>query len=169
MCVSFVTHGGNGEGRSSYPGDFDTDKPLIAEVAPDSLDFPAPPNPANLREIYVSTEATNTYFIDQATLTLGLDNVVRYVVVAQTSGGLRNVSFEGIRCENRAWRLYAIGRPDGSWVKPRMSEWRPIDNKTVNRYHAALTRDIFCPNGGVIRTTEEGQHALQRGKHRDAN
>ena len=165
-CVSFLAHGGDGEGRSSYPGDFEVAKPLLNDVA---SEFPAAPNPATLSQIYVSAEATNAYFIDRATLTVGRDNVVRYVLVVETAGGARNVSYEGIRCENRASRLYAIGRADGSWVKPRVSEWRPIENKPVNGHHAALTRDFFCPNGDVIRTAEEGQRALQRGKHREAH
>lgn len=165
MCASFLAQGGNGEGRLRYPGDVDVDKPILNIVKPE---FPAAPNPASLREIYVSAESTNAYYIDLATLTVGLDDVVRYVLVVETSGGTRNVNFEGIRCDNRASRLYAIGRPDGSWVKPRVSEWRPIENKPVNGYHAALTRDFFCPNGAVIRTAEEGQRALRLGKHSEA-
>jgi hypothetical protein len=99
---------------------------------------------------------------------VGKDGVVRYVLVVQTSGGATNISFEGIRCDAREFRLYASGHREGRWTKARLSEWRPIENKPVNRHHAALSRDLFCPNGVAIYTPDEGRDALRRGKHPQA-
>jgi hypothetical protein len=169
LAVSTLVHGGNGDGRSSYRGDLDDDKPLPVEIILNTDNFPPPPEQVNLRPIFVSAESTNKYYIDPSTLALGADEIVRYVLVIETEGGARNVSFEGLRCRKRAWKLYAMGRPDGSWVKPRASDWRAIDNTPKYRHHAALSRDFFCPNGGIIRSTEEGQKALERGAHPDAN
>jgi hypothetical protein len=169
LTISTVVQGGNGEGRSSFRGDFDADKPLPVEIVVNTDNFPSPPELANLRPFFVSVESTNSYYIDQSTLALGDDEIVRYVLVIETAGGVRNVSYEGIRCQKRAWKLYAIGRPDGSWVKPSVSDWRAINNTPTYRHHAALTRDFFCTNGGVIRSTEEAKKALGRGKHPDAN
>ena len=161
MSIGALVHAGDGEGRSSYPGDFETGKPTQET----EVELPSAPNVATLRPIYVSAVATNNYFIDEATLTLGTDRVVRYVLVVETAGGARNVSFEGMRCEDGMWKLYAIGHADGSWVRPRSSKWYVIENKPVNRHHAALSRDYFCPNGGVLLSAEEGRNALREGKH----
>lgn len=130
--------------------------------------LPAPPKAGNLREFYVSAVATNHYFIDSSSLAVGTDGVVRYVLVVRTAGGAENVSFEGIRCEDHTWKLYATGSADGQWRTARISEWRPIENKPVNRYHAALSREFFCPDGNPIATTEEGRRALQLGQHPNA-
>ena len=131
---------------------------------------PAFPRDENLREFYVSAVATNKYFIDASTLDAGADGVVRYVLVVLTSGGATNVSFEGIKCREGSWKHYAAGHGDGTWAKSRAirNEWRPIENKPVNRHHAALSRDYFCPMGNAIRSADEGRNALRLGKHPDS-
>lgn len=147
----------------AYQGDEEETTWQELEVEP-----PAFPKQENLREFYVSAVATNKYFIDASTLNVGTDGVVRYVLVVQTSGGATNVSFEGIRCKERSWKHYATGRSDnGTWTLSRAAhmEWRPIENKPVNRHHAALSRDMFCPKGNAIQTADEGRNALRLGKH----
>ena len=138
----------------------------LTEVEP-----PAFPKPENLIEFYVGPVTTNKYFIDASTLSVGGDRVVRYVLVVRTSGGATNVSFEGINCKELSWKHYATGRSDGTWVKSRATriEWRPIENKPVNRHHASLSRDLFCPVGNAINTAEEGRNALRLGVHPDSN
>ncbi|MCX8016983.1 MAG: CNP1-like family protein [Rhodocyclaceae bacterium] len=143
----------------------DPDAPRWQEEA---VEPPAYPQAANLLPFYVSEMTAHRFFIDGSTLSVGKDGVVRYVLVVQTSGGATNVSFEGIRCETREFRIYATGRHDGSWAKARVSPWRPIENKPMNRHHAALSRDLFCPSGAPIATPAEGREALKRGKHPNA-
>jgi len=153
-----------GSGREAYNPGVEEDAPWLElkEVEP-----PAFPVQENLREFYVGAAATNTYFIDASTLAVGTDGVVRYVLVVRTSGGATNVSFEGIRCKELSWKHYATGHGDSTWTKSRAtrSEWRRIENKPVNRHHAALSRDYFCPMGNAINTADEGRNALRLGKH----
>ncbi|MEW6165462.1 MAG: CNP1-like family protein [Pseudomonadota bacterium] len=127
--------------------------------------FPEFPKPENLLPFYVSEMTSHRFMIDASTLQVGKDRVVRYVMVIQTSGGATNISFEGIRCDTREYRIYASGRKDGSWAKARLSEWRFIENKPVNRHHAELSRNLFCPDGVPIQTSAEGVEALRLGKH----
>lgn len=140
----------------------DADEPAWAEelVTP-----PALPKEADLIEFYVSAVTANRFFIDGSTLAIGKDGVVRYVLVVKTSGGATNVSFEGIRCKTGEYRLYASGRADGTWGLARIADWRPIENKPVNRHHAALSRELFCPQAAPIDSPEDGREALRRGKH----
>lgn len=144
----------------------------VPEEAPwkeDEVGLPKFPDPGNLTEIYVSAIATNRYLIDRTSISVGKDQVVRFVLVVETSGGARNISFEGMRCKEQSWKLYATGHRDGTWAPARISEWRPIENKPVNRHHAAISRDLFCPNGSSINSSDEGVRALQAGKHPLAN
>lgn len=133
----------------------------------EEVEPPIFPKQENLVEIYVSAVATNKYFIDASTLNVGTDGIVRYVLVVKTSGGATNVSFEGMRCKELTWKHYATGGSDGTWTKSRAArvEWRPIENKPVNRHHAAISRDLFCPIGSPIQSPEEGRNALRLGKH----
>jgi hypothetical protein len=134
----------------------------------ESIQMPVYPEDKNLREFYVSEMTSHRFFVDESTLTVGQDGVVRYVLVVRTSGGATNVSFEGIHCERREFRNYASGRQDRTWAAVRKSEWRAIENKPINRQHAALSRDYFCPTGTPIQSVDEGRDALRRGKHPQA-
>jgi hypothetical protein len=146
--------------------DEDAEKPWV-EAA---VDLPAYPAEENLREFYVSAAASNKFYIDASTLAVGADGAVRYALVVKATGGATNVSFEGIHCKNRSWKHYATGRSDGAWVKSPASraDWRPIENRPVNRHHAALSRDYFCPGGIPINSAEEGRNALRLGRHPNA-
>ncbi|MDP2792999.1 MAG: CNP1-like family protein [Sulfurisoma sp.] len=131
--------------------------------------LPAFPRDADLLEFYVSAATANRFFIDAKSLSAGSDGVVRYVLVVTTSGGATNVTFEGIRCGAREYKLHATGRADRAWSMARNPAWRPIENKAMNRHHAALSRDYFCPLGNPIASADEGRDALRRGKHPQAD
>lgn len=146
----------------------DIDDPDVRKWEEEAMQLPAFPQEANLREFYVSATTTHKFHIDAATLSVGKDGVVRYVLVVRTSGGASNTTYEGIRCESGEYRIYATGHRDGTWLPTRKDEWRPIVNKPTNRHHAALARDYFCPGGGAILTPAEGREALRLGRHSDA-
>lgn len=131
--------------------------------------FPSPPIEDGLREFYVSAVAENRFYIDTSTLSVGADGVVRYVLVVLTQGGARNVSFEGIRCETREWRLYASGRADGSWSKARSEKWSPVREAAVNRHRAVLFLDYFCPGGVIVRNVGELRSVFKRPPGLQAN
>ena len=128
---------------------------------------PAFPGDATLVQIDLGPAATNKYFIDAATLAVGEDGVVRYVLVVKTAGGATNISFEGMHCATLSWKHYASGRSDKAWTVSRAArrEWRPIENKPTNPHHAVLSRSFFCPQGNAIRSAEDGRNALRLGKH----
>ncbi len=149
----------------------DADDPDAPKWVEAELQLPAFPEEANLREFHVSELTTHRFYIDAASLSVGADGVVRYVLVVRTSGGATNISYEGIRCAGNELKIYATGRAEpeggkgGQWSETRRSEWRRIENKPVNRHHAALTRGYFCPLGTPIRTPAEGREALRLGRH----
>lgn len=129
------------------------------------LVLPAPPAQPSLQSFYVSATSTNRFSVDASTLSVGEDGVVRYVLVVETAGGARNVTFEGMRCETRERRIYASGRRDGSWSRSRNNAWEKIRDIAPNRQHAALFLDHFCPGGVIVRNVEEARDALRRGSH----
>lgn len=126
---------------------------------------PAYPKDADLMEFHVSERSQNKFLIDASTLSVGADGVVHYVMVVKTSGGATNITFEGMRCKTTEYKLYATGRADGTWALSRNDSWRPIKEKDINRQHAALFRDLFCPFGIPISSAEDGRSALRLGKH----
>ncbi len=123
---------------------------------------PAFPRKENLVEIALRGATDFRFYVDGATL--GVDGgVVRYVLVARSPAGVENVSFEAIRCATAEYRVYALGRSDGSWGG-RAGEWRSIVERP-QPWHMALQRDYFCPQRRPILSAEEGLLALRQGGH----
>lgn len=141
------------------------DDPDAVQWSEEEVSLPPLPRDEDLLEFYVSAVATNHFYIDTASISVGKDGVVRYTLVVRAGGGAVNIAYEGIRCDTRELRRYAMGKADGTWAKSRDPGWRPIENKPVNRHHAALSRELFCPNGVPLANPEEGREALRLGNN----
>src|SRR4029453_10656987 len=77
--------------------------------------IPTPPSKrGELIEFSVAATQEFRFFVDASTLTVDNEGIVRYVLVARSSSGVENVSFEGMRCVTNEYRIYALGR-DGAW------------------------------------------------------
>lgn len=127
----------------SKPADdaFDDGNKSWKEVA---VNLPPIPQPANLLPFDVSAATSQRFALDEKSLTVGADGVVRYTLVGVSPSGVRNISYEGIRCESHEQKIYALGHDDGTWSQARNSEWQPIVSNAVNRRQAALSQDYFC-------------------------
>ena len=136
-----------------------------AKLPERELPLPAFPKQENLLEFSVSELTSNHFYIDPLSLSVDPEGIVRYTMVVKTVGGATNISYEAIRCDARQLRLFATGRSDGTWSRAHISEWREIENKLVNRHHAALSHDYFCPGGRPLVDAAEGVNALRRGRH----
>ncbi len=129
----------------------------------DAVVFPEMPPPERMKALYVSPTATNRFFVDPVSLTVGGDGVIRYVMLVETAGGARNMTYEGLRCSTREKRIYATARRDGSWSTSRNEAWEKIRDIPPNRQHAALYSEYFCPGGFVVRNPDEARRALAVG------
>jgi hypothetical protein len=129
--------------------------------------LPALPKAEDLIEFNVSETTDFRFFIDRQSLSVGKDGVVRFTMVARSPSGAENVTYEGIRCSEGNYRVYAYGRPGAGWSE-RDSEWRPIEPRRTQRWHNALYREYFCPQRAIIFDAAEGIDALRRGGHPNA-
>jgi hypothetical protein len=127
--------------------------------------LPQYPKAENFLTLKVSATTPFEFFVDAESVGVGKGGVVRYTLIAKSSTGALNVSFEGIRCSDRNYRIYAFGRPDSSWSEARSSAWQPIPRDARNAQRAVLFSDFFCPGGAIIATAEEGVRALRSGRH----
>ena len=125
--------------------------------------LPAYPSEENLIPLNVNAITTHRYFVDSKSVSTGNDGIVRYTMVIKTSGGATNVSFEGIRCESREQKFYAIGRNDRTWVRARNPQWRPVEFKETLAHHNTLYREYFCDGKFMIDSAEKIVSALRAG------
>jgi hypothetical protein len=120
-----------------------------------AFQLPAPPVEANLMDFYVGPTATQTFFIDSKSLSIGGDGVIRYTLESKSKSGAVNISYEGIRCATDERKQYAYGMADNTWALARDPVWHPITELVANRQHAALVKDYFCDTGIIAGTIPE--------------
>lgn len=117
--------------------------------------FPESSIPVSPRQFFVSSASPNVFKIDEDSITVGPDGAVRYLLLVETQGGARTVTFEGVHCASWRVRIYATGRDDGSWSTSRDSQWEPIRNNAYNRMRYALAAEHFCDALSPPRNREE--------------
>jgi len=142
--------------------------PESAEEKPweeQKLQMPPYPKDETLLKIPVSGTTAFEFFIDLASVSVGQDGVIRYTLLAKSESGAKNVSFEGIKCKGRESKLYAFGRPDGTWSQARNPQWVRISGVQANRQQATLADDFFCPGRLIVSNTREALEALRHGGH----
>lgn len=119
------------------------------------LELPPLPAEADLIPFSVSAGASAAFFLDGRSLSLGSDGIVRYTLLVRAAGGAENLSYEGMRCDTAERKLYAMGRGRSEWVLPRNAEWQRISDNSLNRQHAVLAKEFFCPPGAALPTRDE--------------
>jgi len=143
---------------SQWVIDFDEGKKPWKEI---EAKIPAYPRNENLIPFEAVKATGHQYFVDAQSLSLGEDGVVRYVLVIRAAGGATNVTFEGMRCETREQKYYAVAQPGGGWNRARNPQWRPIRQQEVSQ-HGTLFDEYFCAER--FRPATPGQ-AIQRLKY----
>lgn len=114
----------------------------------------APPPPAwrmdKLIPIDMPIRTDLSFGIDAATLSIGPDWVVRYVVVAYRPGGSTNAIYEGLRCDTAEVKTYARASEPGKWSPVGSPIWRPLDvTQSATRHSLALARQGLCESSAV--------------------
>jgi hypothetical protein len=142
----------------------DWERSQALKQAPREENVVPPPFPkrAKLVEFPVADTGDIHFFIDASTLSVAGDGIVRYVLVAQSPGGVENITYEGLRCPAAEHRIYASGQSDGTWALSRTT-WQPVRN--ARRWQIELYREYFCPQKVAIRDADEGLRALRAGGH----
>lgn len=144
----------------------DWERAHIATVtAEEQASPPRYPRAADLVAFDPGTSASGFRFlVDAATLSVGRDGIVRYALVARSVEGVDNVTFEGMRCTTREYRIYAFGHEDGTW-SARPGAWQTLRGSGVAPARRTLERDYFCRDGRPAYSVGEVVAAL-RTSHR---
>ena len=106
-----------------------------------------PPMPAEqgLMALDVKDSSNNQYFFDPNSLSIGEDGVTRLSLVVTHRGGNQTITFEGIRCETGAYKLYGIAN-GAEWTTPQNSPWRAIERSGYKDLRSTLL-NVLCSQG----------------------
>ena len=125
--------------------------------------LPAFPEPENLIPFEVGTVRHMRLLIDEKSISVDSDDVIRYSLVAISSSGARNIRFEGMRCVTGELRTYAFGQDDRTWSRARGKQWVRIRGSN-DSHHVALFSNYFCTFGQrKIMTPEDAARILRQG------
>jgi CNP1-like family len=125
--------------------DFDEDKKPWKEI---EANIPAYPRPDDLVPFEAGAASPHRFFIDARSLSIGGDGVVR---------------FEGMRCDMRQQKYYAVGNAGGGWARARNSQWRRIVYQERNNHHGVLYEDFLCPEKNPVGSVKEALKRLRDG------
>lgn len=130
----------------------------------DSGEIVVPPalRRGDLVEFKVSASSDFRFFVDASSVGVSRDGMVRYVLLARSPAGAENVTYEAMNCRGSEYRVYAAGRPDGSWERLEVP-WRALGPRA--RAQGVLAAEYFCPSRIAAANAGEAVMALRRGGH----
>lgn len=147
-------------GRSSIFSDKPKERPLEEEVA-----LPLYPRNEDLINVEIRNFSTARVGLDRRNITVGADAVVRYSLVIVSDTGVKNVFYEGIRCDPAEWKVYALGRADESWARTEGTKWRTVDQVGYNSIRYTLARDYLCEDTGLpVKTSQVAIDKIMRSR-----
>ena len=111
---------------------------------PDWREAEAPPPPAVRLDGLIPIEMPRSelrFGVDPASISVGTDGVVRYVVVASSASGAVNAIYEAIRCGTAELRVHARYSPAGGWTIAKDPLWRSLHD---SRHSLVIARNGAC-------------------------
>lgn len=121
-----------------------------AAAESDWKEVEAAPPPAYSKEGLIEIEMLGGYTslkfgVDPASLSIGSDGVLHYVMVAYSTSGSINAMYEGLRCDTAEFKTYARSSEPGHWNVVKEPQWRKLDAREAATRHAlALARQGAC-------------------------
>ncbi len=133
---------------------------------PDWKEEQAPPPPAFSRDALVTLDMPHYVSlkvgVDPATIAVGTDGVVRYVIVMQNATGSVNAVYEGIRCASDEVKTYARWTSSATWSLASNPQWKAVNDNMPSRHAQVFARQGGCQNR-LAPTKAEILRALKAG------
>ena len=133
-----------------------------AREAESPVVFPAAPS--ELLHVHITAGGALRFYVDRASISVQPGQIVRYTLVARVPGGPSNVTYEGIDCTRRQWKLYALwNEASKTWSAVTTSHWQRIPSDGAQRIHSTLFDDDLCKDGAVHGTAAQIAQRIQQG------
>jgi hypothetical protein len=108
------------------------------------VSLPMYPADDDLVDVPLSATDTFRFYIDRRSLSRGEDRVVRLTAVIQSPRGARSIFYDGIRCDTREYKTYAVGSSESRWRPNRDAQWQIIDARGLHGFRYQLYRYYVC-------------------------
>ena len=138
----------------------------LVATDPDWKETEVPPPPVLKTDTLVPVEMGASelrWGIDPASISIGADGIVRYVVVAASSSGVVNAFYEGLRCASAEVKVYARHSGGSGWSPVRNTDWRPLSG-TSWRHSRQIAYAGACEGRSPNRSAERILRELRSGR-----
>jgi len=128
---------------------------------------------SSLLGIDLGNSSALRFGIDPATLSIGKDDVVHYVMVATSTSGAQNVWFQGINCHKGEVKTYArwtLASSEGPahWYMAENAEWHSLfEGSTFVRPALNLAQSGLCDGSTPNRPIAKMLRDLRQGPQVD--
>ncbi len=137
----------------------------LTPTDPDWKELEAPPPPvfevSRLVPFDVSINSALQFGVDPATINIGRDGVVRYVIVARSTSGAVNAMYEGLRCSTGEMRTYARYNASGGWSRTEKNDWRSMWGNAASRHTLMFAKQGGCTGNATPRSVDEIVRSLR--------
>jgi CNP1-like family len=131
------------------------DEKYVKKWKESKVTIPSYPNDRDLLPVPMGATDTLKIFVDDKSISRAPDLVVRFSLVVQSPSGARSVFYEGLRCETRQYKTYAIGTDNHRFVPVNSPRWRTIPRAEMNAFRDNLYRNYICDGHATARAPEE--------------
>ena len=116
-------------------------------------EVPAPPtfDLGKLVSFESAIGSSLVYGVDPSTVQItGTDSLVRYMMVATSPSGARNVMYEAIRCATGEFKTYARATADGRWTAVKDPQWRSMFGNMPSKHALVFAKAGACENAAPV-------------------
>jgi len=146
----------------SGPDYFDFDESKVEKWKEGEAIMPPYPKDQDLLAVPLPETDTLKLYIDRRSYLLGADHVARFSLVVESPSGVRSVFYDGMRCETREYKTYAIGNPERVFSPVKGAVWRPIPHPAINAFRFHLYNEYICDEHSSARTPGDFVRLLTR-------
>jgi hypothetical protein len=130
----------------------------LAASDPDWKETDAPPPPVlNLNALvyFDMPGSTLKWGLDEKSIIINPDGIIRYVVVAQSASGTVNAFYEGTRCATGQVKTYARHTPGVGWTPAVNLDWKSIFEPSPSQHTRRLARQGLCDGAAPPNSVRE--------------
>ena len=109
--------------------------------------LPAFPDDRDLIPVRMPASYTLKIYLDEKSISLAKDGIARFTLMVETSSGTRNMFYEGLRCDTREYKTYAVGTLDKTFEPIKKPKWERVPYYEMNPFRCQLMRFYVCYPG----------------------
>ena len=140
---------------------------------PEWAEKQVPPPPAFDMKKLVAVDVPGSalaYGVDPASIQISnKDGIVRYVMVATSTSGARNVMYEGLRCSTGEFKTYSRYSPEGEWKPVTDAQWRSVFGNMPSKHALRFAKAGACDGATSASTVDLLVSRLKNPNSRTSN